>query len=98
MKVEWNQVTWYSKLLALALFVVLLFAAFWLGVHYGEATQYTTDLFAGMKNTSSSALASQSTNPYYENVSAWQTDENNGGWSIAYPLDFDTTDYYAPVD
>ena len=32
-----------------------------------------------------------------KNVSEWQTDQNNSGWSIAYPIDFDTNDNYAPM-
>jgi hypothetical protein len=36
MKIEWNKVTWYSKLLALALFVALPFIGFYYGVQYGK--------------------------------------------------------------
>jgi hypothetical protein len=93
-KIEWNQVTWYSKLLALALFVALPFVAFWFGIRYGAVQQYATDIFANLKNATS---ASQGENPYYENVSEWQADQNNSGWSIAYPIDFDATDQYRPA-
>ncbi|MBI4085949.1 MAG: hypothetical protein HY433_01750 [Candidatus Liptonbacteria bacterium] len=34
MTIEWNKVTWYSKLLALALFVALPFIGFYFGVKY----------------------------------------------------------------
>ncbi len=34
---KFNQVTWYSKILALAFFVALPFLGFWLGVKYQEA-------------------------------------------------------------
>lgn len=34
MKIEWNKVTWYSKLLALALLVLLPFIGFYFGVQY----------------------------------------------------------------
>ena len=34
MRIEWNKVTWYSKLLALILFASLPFIGFYLGVHY----------------------------------------------------------------
>jgi len=37
MSVQWTSVTWYSKLIALVLFVALPFLGFWLGVRYGEA-------------------------------------------------------------
>jgi hypothetical protein len=98
MKIEWNKVTWYSKLLALALFVVLPFAGFWLGIKYGSARQYASDISVNLGNVPSSAP--QSENAYYKNVSEWQTDQNNSGWSIAYPIDFDVTDNYAsaPTD
>ncbi len=36
MKIEWNKVTWYSKLLALALFVALPFIGFYYGVQYNK--------------------------------------------------------------
>jgi hypothetical protein len=36
MKIEWNKVTWYSKLLALALFIALPFIGFYYGVQYGK--------------------------------------------------------------
>lgn len=35
--VKYNQVTWYSKLIALALFVALPFLGFWAGMKYQEA-------------------------------------------------------------
>lgn len=31
MKIEWNKVTWYSKLAAVVLFVGVFFLGFWLG-------------------------------------------------------------------
>lgn len=34
MRVVWNKVTWYSKTLAIALFVALPFIGFWLGIQY----------------------------------------------------------------
>ncbi|MGB7958101.1 MAG: hypothetical protein WCF77_04675 [Minisyncoccia bacterium] len=97
MKIEWNRVTWYSKILALALFVALPFAGFYFGIKYGVAKQYIADSFLDLKNASSSVPAAQGTNAYYENVSEWQTDQNNSGWSIAYPIDFNTADNYSPA-
>ena len=43
MKVEWNKVTWYSKLLALATVVILPFIGFILGMKYGAAIQLEKD-------------------------------------------------------
>jgi hypothetical protein len=90
MKIEWNKVTWYSKLIALALFVALPFIGFYYGAQYGKTVAVISQMPAMM--TSSIA-----TNPtYYNNPAEWQTDANNtaGGFSIAYPLDFDTQDNY----
>lgn len=97
MKIEWNKVTWYSKIIALVLFVALPFAGFWLGVRYGETKQYTTDVFVHEESVTPSASASESVDSYYKNISEWQTDQNNGGWSIAYPIDFETNDVYSPT-
>ena len=36
MKIEWNKVTWYSKFIALALFVALPFIGFYYGTQYGK--------------------------------------------------------------
>jgi hypothetical protein len=37
MKIEWNKVTWYSKLAAVILFTATLYWGFCLGVHYEQA-------------------------------------------------------------
>ena len=98
MKIQWNKVTWYSKWLALALFVALPFVGFYFGEKYGELNGF-------YKGYNASVQASQNavnrTNPdYYKNVATWQTDGNHAEWSIAYPIDFDTNDNYsvAPID
>lgn len=92
MKVEWNKVTWFSKIVAMALFVALPFIGFWYGMQYGE-------LVALLRTTGGSTVAATSTaqggGDYYHNVAEWQTDQNNAGWSIAYPIDFDTNDIYS---
>lgn len=105
MKIEWNKVTWYSKALALALFIVLSFGGLWIGVQYGELRQRVDDGFMELQNSRSvAASAVPSVNSYYEEVSTWQTnqdtDRNTGGWSIAYPIDFETNGNYSvtPVD
>jgi len=98
MKIQLNKITWYSKWLALALFVAIPFLGFYFGIRLGEARQYAADIFIYLKNASSTAAPQGSA--YYENVSEWQTDRNNAGWSIAYPIDFYTEDFYAaaPAD
>ena len=41
MKIEWNKVTWYSKIVALALFVALPFIGFYYGTKYGRLTAFS---------------------------------------------------------
>ncbi len=91
MKVQWNTVTWYSKLIALILFVALPFIGFWYGMQYGE-------LVAPINNLSVAATTSTAVGAaYYSNTTEWQTDANNtaGGFSIAYPIDFPIIDSYS---
>jgi hypothetical protein len=97
MKIEWNKVTWYSKLIALALFVALPFIGFYYGAQYGKiaaSVGQAPTITATAAATSTVAIAGTS---YYSNPSEWQTDANNtsGGFSIAYPLDFDAQDNYS---
>jgi hypothetical protein len=91
--IEWNKVTWYSKLIALVIFIVLPFFGFWLGIQYGE-------MVAPLAVTSSSSGGSSVTGPatsnYFSNVAEWQTDQrSDGGFSIAYPIDFQADDNYS---
>jgi len=41
-KIEWNKVTWYSKLIAVVVFVVTFCAGVWLGMYY----QYAVDQYS----------------------------------------------------
>lgn len=90
MRVEWNKVTWYSKIIALILFVALPFIGFYYGTKYGETLQ----LIASVASSTATAATGVE---YYQNVAEWQTDANNtsGGFSIAYPIDFDAQDNYS---
>jgi hypothetical protein len=84
MMIEWNKVTWYSKLAALALFVLLPFIGFFYGTKYGALTE-------SPQSTKQGAVT------YYNDISFWQTDHREDtGWSIAYPIDFPTNDIYGP--
>ena len=87
MKIEWNTVTWYSKLLALALFVALPFVGFYYGIQYGSIVSMSSQ---------PSTTAGITSTGYYNTPAEWQTDANNtaGGFSIAYPIDFATQDNY----
>jgi hypothetical protein len=89
MKIEWNKVTWYSKLLALALFVALPFIGFYYGIKYGET-------LTPIQFLSQSTSTQVSGNNYYQNVAEWQLDQRtDGGFSISYPIDFSENDIYA---
>lgn len=92
-KIEWNRVTWYSKFVALVLFVALPFLFFWWGAQYGRTTEYilmnTQAAHALPTSTASAAPGAD----YYRTPSEWQTDENSAGeFTLAYPLDFDAQD------
>jgi hypothetical protein len=98
MKIEWNRVTWYSKLLALALFVALPFIGFYYGVQYGKVVATVGQAPAAIAtSTAITPNTADATAAYYNDPVEWQTDANNaaGGFSIAYPLDFDTQDNYS---
>lgn len=89
--IEWHRVTWYSKLIALIVLVVFPFVGFYWGIQYGKMVQAT--------NQETGALSTSGINSgqeYYGNVSEWQIDQDsNGGFSIAYPIDFSETDNYS---
>ena len=92
MNIQWNKVTWYSKLLALALFVALPFIGFYYGAQYGK-----TIAVIGQMPPAPIASSTVTGISYYKNPAEWQSDANNtaGGFSIAYPIDFDTQDNYS---
>lgn len=95
MKIEWNKVTWYSKFIALVLFVALPFIGFYYGIKYGTLTaQVSQTPSVAISASTSSAVAAAA---YYNDPAEWQTDANNtaGGFSISYPLDFDMQDNYS---
>jgi hypothetical protein len=97
-KIQWNKVTWYSKLIALIIFVIFPFVGFYWGTQYGEALQTLEQTSApSVAATAPSSSGSIDVSAYYENTAAWQTDQNNtsGGFTIAYPLDFNVTDNYS---
>ena len=96
MTISWNKVTWYSKTIALVLFVALPFIGFWYGTMYGELVAPLTVTSSPSSTVSSVGFTGFD---YYSNVAEWQTDANNtaGGFTIAYPIDFSTQDNYSPA-
>ena len=53
MKLEWHKVTWYSKMLALGLFIILPFIGFYFGVQYQKILELdkSTQIDTTKKNT-----------------------------------------------
>ena len=88
-KIEWNKVTWYSKILAAVFFIALPYAGFYLGVQYGK----TLAPFLAPPESIENPVIMSAPN-YYSTPAEWQTDANNtsGGFSIAYPIDFSAQD------
>jgi len=52
MKIEWNKVTWYSKLLAVILFLVVLALGFYIGALYEMVKVQNDALSTSIQNTS----------------------------------------------
>jgi len=91
MAIRWTQVTWYSKAIALALFVVVSLGGFWFGLNVGYVKGYLSGFGATRGEQTTTSTATSTTDPYYQNVAEWQTTTNDtGGFSIAYPIDFPT--------
>jgi hypothetical protein len=96
MKIQWNTVTWYSKLLALALFVALPFIGFYYGMQYGMIVTASGQPSLQNMNIATTSGSADTGTTYYNTPAEWQVDANNtaGGFSIAYPIDFDYSDNY----
>jgi hypothetical protein len=91
MKIVWNKVTWYSKTLALAIFIAFPFAFFYYGMQAGQLIALTN------MTTPTSTPQTSVAMDYYSNPAEWQTDTNSaGGFTVAYPIDFNTTDNSSP--
>ncbi len=97
--IQWNKVTWYSKTLALVLFVALPFVGFYIGAKYGEAAEFARGevLMVGAQGGTPAPSSASGLIPYYATPSEWQKDANNtgGGFTISYPIDFDAQDNYS---
>jgi hypothetical protein len=98
MKIKWNEITWYSKMIALILFVALPFIGFYYGAQYGKMISAPDQQFLSeASQNNNTAIKNGNALPlYYTTPSEWQLDANNtkGGFSIAYPIDFSVQDNY----
>jgi len=84
MTIEWNKVTWYSKLLAVILFVLTFYIGFSLGSSWGEQK---------IKNSILPSSQSGNTESTSVNLSQLYSDSIKG-FSIRYPSDFTVLDTY----
>jgi hypothetical protein len=55
-KIEWNRVTWYSKLIAVIVFLATAFLFFKLGAIYGGANNFKSQSLTGMSSTTTSSV------------------------------------------
>jgi hypothetical protein len=98
MKIKWNEVTWYSKMLALAVFIIVPIVAFWFGVGYGELAAMLTINNGNSAVVSAPSAKGSTAAEYYSNVSEWQSYHDvQGGFAIAYPIDFPNEENYSPA-
>jgi hypothetical protein len=89
--IQWNHITWYSKAIALAVFVVVSLGGFWFGLEVGYLKGYVNGARTAAWEPTQAGSASDTT--YYKNVAEWQTNQDtSGGFLIAYPIDFDTAE------
>lgn len=90
--IEWHKVTWYSKLIAMVIFIVFPFIGFYYGIGYGEALQQANQ--ASQTGAAQSSTPTNTGTEYYSNTAEWQVGDfssGSGSFSIAYPIDFNIT-------
>lgn len=93
MQIQWNKVTWYSKAIALALFIVVPCLTFVWGAEYGALVAMLNN--APRQASTTTVASAPAIPPYYQNVAEWQTDQDSaGGFSISYPVEFDIDENY----
>ena len=91
--IEWNKVTWYSKLLAVILFVGLVCGVFYFGIWYQRQTSpaVTTPLptpTSALKDSEISYPVGFSQELSNTSTEGWRTYKNKNGWEVQYPADW----------
>ena len=81
--IQWNKVTWYSKALAMAVFILLPFITFYFGFGYGYLKKAAeVPVLAGSE-------------PVTPPESTWASfSHEQGGFSVKYPLDLPANEIY----
>lgn len=90
MKIEWNKVTWYSKLVALMLFVTLPSMGFYLGIQYQKAISPTTSSTSSTSiKTSEGSTDTATSSARKIDITDWKTFVNTAwNWEIKYLPDW----------
>lgn len=86
MKIQWNKVTWYSKLAAVILSLGIFYLGYYLGQQVGSINSYPNITFARITHLSKHLLskATQQTNTFADSagvasaklIGSWQSDSN----------------------
>ncbi len=87
MKLEWNKVTWYSKLIALVVFVLLPIWGFMLGAWY-QAVFDQQGAAMGAENTGTDSYA-PNTWKVWRDGEFLKNSNTYLGYTLSYPRDFD---------
>ncbi|MFA5831076.1 MAG: hypothetical protein WC878_04585 [Candidatus Paceibacterota bacterium] len=69
--IQFNQITWYSKLIAVMIFFALPAWSYWLGFEYGKATSETEIFIRTASSSVPSVLSAEVKIPEYKRISGW---------------------------
>ncbi|PIT92500.1 MAG: hypothetical protein COU08_02210 [Candidatus Harrisonbacteria bacterium CG10_big_fil_rev_8_21_14_0_10_42_17] len=88
--IQWNRVTWYSKLLAVLVFIAIAGVFFYFGTQYGMIMEQVRNV-----NTEVIETAQQQSQPTQaqNHIAGWETYRNQEyGFDFQYPGDFEITE------
>ncbi len=84
MKIKWNEVTWYSRILALVIFLALPFLGFYLGYRYGIVQMSAPVIVLTSPRGDATAIDEISS------TSSWATFQSDKyGFSFRYPMELE---------